>query len=207
MPHLQWVHECSARDDSKVWLGDKVCRSCGAKGEPDGLGLTGIEARGVFQRFTGLPSIGPHMPKLPKFTLPCSACEGKGFRVIQQHNRWVSCKCCNGTGNIITVGENKFVQIQKEAWAIFDAWSLERIGESRKYEILVRQEGRTYKGIYKRDHYTPKRSKRAIRYFEKVNRLMSLVIDPDCSEEIVAEWDNLSASRSLGAKQKCGANK
>ena len=208
MPHLQWVHNCSAKDGSKVWLGEKVCRSCGAQGEHDGIGLSGIEARGDFQSLTALPSIGPHMPTLPNFSLPCSACDGKGIRVIQQHNRWVSCKCCRGTGSVITVSWEKFVQIQKDAWSIFDAWSLELVGESRKHEIVERQKGRLYKGIYKRDHYAPKRSKRTIRYFEKVNRLMSLMVDPEsCTPEDIWEWENLSAPKSSKAAQKWSVNK
>ncbi len=208
MSHLQWVHECSARDGSKVRLGEEICRSCGAKGKPDGIGLTGIEARGDFQRLTGLPSIGPHMPKLLKFSLPCSACDGKGVRVIPQHNRWVSCKCCNGMGSVVTVSEEKFVKIQKESWEIFDAWSLERGGESRKYEILERQEVRSYKGIYKRDHYAPKRSRRTIRYFQKVNRLMSLMVDPEsCTPEEIREWENLSPSKNSRNAKKWGGNK
>ena len=208
MPHLQWVHECSSRNGSKVWLGEKVCRSCGAKGKPDGIGLTGIEARVDFQRFTGLPSIGPHKPKLPNFSLPCSACDGKGIRVIKQHNRWVSCRSCNVMGSVITVSEERFVQIQKDAWSIFDAWSLELVGEPRKHEILERQERRIYKEIYKRDHYAPKRSKRTIRYFKKVNRLMSLMVDPEsCTPDEIREWDKLSASKSSGAGKKWGVNK
>ncbi|MBT4362196.1 MAG: hypothetical protein HOD11_14645 [Candidatus Marinimicrobia bacterium] len=207
MPHLQWVHNCSASKGSKVRLGEKVCRTCGAQGDPDGIGFTGIEAQGDFQRFTGLPSIGPHKTKLPNFSLPCSACDGKGVRVIQQHSRWVSCKCCNGIGSVITVSEEKFILIQKEAWSIFDAWSLERAGESRKHEITKRQKDRSYKGIFKRDHYAPKRSKRTIRYFEKVNRLMSLSIDPDCSEEILAEWENLFVSNVSRSEEKCGVHK
>lgn len=127
--------------------------------------------------------------------------------MIQQHSRWVSCKCCNGIGSVITVSEEKFILIQKEAWSIFDAWSLERAGESRKHEITKRQKDRSYKGIFKRDHYAPKRSKRTIRYFEKVNRLMSLSIDPDCSEEILAEWENLFVSNVSRSEEKCGVHK
>jgi len=197
MPHLIWVHNCSDRDGSKVWLGEEICRTCGVQGEPDGMGLTGIEARGNFQRLTGLPSIGPHMPRLPKYSERCPACEGDGIRVIYQHKRWVPCRTCQGTGGIITVNEKKFIEIQKEAWALFDTLSLERVGESRKHEIQERQRTRTYKGIYKRDHYVQKRSKRIVRYFEKFNRLMSLMVDPEsCSPEEIQEWENLKCPKN-----------
>ena len=196
MPHLQWVHNCSAREGSKIWLGEEFCRSCGKQGVRAGMGLTGIEAQGNFQRLTGLPSIGPHMPKLPTYCLSCPACEGTGIRVIVQHSRWVSCKSCQGTGSIISVDEKRFIEIQKQAWAIFDAWSLERGGNSAKRRIIERQQGRSYKGIYQRDHYTPKRSKRTLRYFAKMNRLMSLVVDPDCSEEILVEWEQLASPKN-----------
>ena len=197
MPHLIWVHNCSDRDGSIVWLGEEVCRSCGSRGEPDGMGLTGIEAQGNFQSLTGLPSIGPHMPRLRKHSDRCPACEGNGIRVIDQHNRWVSCRSCRGTGGIITVSEKRFIEIQKEAWALFDAWSLEMGGDSKKYEIQERQRTRKYKGIYKRDHYAPKRSKRIVRYFEKYNRLMSLMVDPEsCSPEEIQEWENLRCPKN-----------
>jgi hypothetical protein len=192
MPHLTWVHKCSDRDNLKIWLGEEVCRACGASGEPDGLGLTSIESRGNFQHLNGFPSIGPHLSKLPKYTEICPTCDGNGVCLIHQHNRWVPCKSCQGTGGIITVSEKRFIKIQEEAWAIFDAWSMERGGDSEKCKILERQKRRIYKRIYRRAHYVPKSSKRAIRYFEKNARLISLMIDPEnCDLEVIDEWENL----------------
>jgi hypothetical protein len=191
MPHQQWVHRCPATDNKTVWTGEEICRSCGEKGKPDGLGLSGIEAMGNFRRLTGLPPIGPHMPILPKFTENCPACNGKSVIHLENQQRWVSCLSCDGTGAIVTVPESKFVHIQKEAWALYDAWRIERVGELRKSEVPENQRRRTFKTQFRRDHYAPKRSKRTLRYFARRNRLMSLMADPDCDKEIVAEWDRL----------------
>jgi len=185
MPHNTWKHICSKSDNKLIWLGVETCSSCGIKGEYDGLGLTGIEGMGNFGRLTGLPPIGPHMPKMPHYSEHCPACNGRSIVEIHQWNRWVSCRSCNGTGSIITVTETRFIEIQKAAWKLFDEWRLGNANESKRKEIVETQRTRVYKKIFKRDHYAPKRSKRTLRYFAKMNRLMYESIDPGPPDESI----------------------
>ncbi len=181
MPHKIWVHICK-EIGKKVWLGEEICRSCGGIGTPDGYGLTGIEAMGNSGKLTGLPPIGPHRKTLPDFSLPCPACQGKGVVIIEQWDKWCSCRSCGGTGQIITVSQEKFVEIQKTAWKIFDDWRLENADAVTKAEIPKRQRNRHYKGIYRQHHYAPKRTKREIRYFAKMDRLMYETLNEETSD-------------------------
>ena len=186
MPHMTWKHICPESGNKLILLGEENCPSCGTKGKYDGLGLTGIEAMGDFQRLTGLPAIGPHKPQMPNFSERCPACNGRSIVDIKQWCRWVSCRSCNGTGSIVTVSEEQFIEIQKAAWKIFDDWRLGKADKSKRDEIAESQNARVYKKIYKRNHYAPKRSKRTIRYFAKMNRLMSESIDPDHPTDVVS---------------------
>ena len=185
MPHKTWVHECK-ENGNKVWLGEEICRSCGEIGTPDGYGLTGIEAMGNFNRLTGLPTIGPHRKTLPEFTEICPACQGEGVVVIEQWDRWFSCRSCSGSGQIVTVPEKKFLEIQKSAWKIFDDWRLENADAGKRADIIESQRNRQYKTIYTRDHYAPKRTKREIRYFAKMDRLMYEGLDDAVSDSGLA---------------------
>ena len=181
MPHKTWVHLCK-ETGTRVWLGEEICRSCGERGTPDGYGLTGIEARANFNRLTGLPPIGPHRKTLPEFTEICPACQGEGVVIIDQWDKWCSCKSCGGTGQIVNVPEKKFLEIQKSAWKIFDDWRLENTDTGKRADIFESQRNRQYKRIYTRDHYAPKRSKRTVKYFAKMDRWMSEQVDPDDSD-------------------------
>jgi RecJ-like exonuclease len=181
MPHKTWVHICKGTGN-KVWLGQEICRSCGERGIPDGYGLTGIEAMGNSGKLTGLPPIGPHRKALPKFSLACAACQGMGVVIIEQWDIWCSCRSCGGTGQIVTVPEKKYLEIQKAAWKIFDDWQLGNADAVKRADILESQRNRQYKKIYTRDHYAPKRSKRTVRYFIKMNRQMYEQIDLDDSD-------------------------
>ena len=181
MPHKIWVHVCK-ENGARVWQGEEICTSCGEKGISEAFGLTSIEAMGNSGKLTGLPPIGPHRNTLPDFSLPCPACQGKGVVIIEQWDKWYSCMSCGGTGQIVNVPEKKFMEIQKAAWKIFDDWRLENADIVKMADILESQRNRQYKKIYTRDHYAPKRSKRTIRYFAKMNRLMSEQIDHDDSD-------------------------
>ena len=183
MPHKTWVHICKGTGN-KIWLGQEICRSCGEIGTLDGYGLTGIEAMENSGKLTGLPLIGPHRRTLPDFSLTCPACQGKGVVIIEQWDKWWSCRSCNGTGQIVNVPEKKFMEIQKVAWKIFDDWRLENANAGKRAGIIESQRNRQYKKIYTRDHYAPKRSKRTIRYFAKMNQLMSESIDPDILTDV-----------------------
>ena len=185
MPHKTWVHICG-NSGKKVWQGEEICRSCGEKGIPDGYGLTGIEAMGNFGRLTGLPPIGPHQKTLPDFSLRCPACQGKGLVIIEQRDKWCSCKSCGGTGQIVNVPEKKFMEIQKSAWKIFDDWRLKNADAGRRADILESQRNKQYKKIHTRDHYVPKLSKRTVRYFAKMDRLMYEGIDDAVSDSGLA---------------------
>ncbi len=191
MPHKTWVHECK-ENGNKVWLGEEICRSCGEIGTPDGYGLTGIEAMGNFNRLTGLPTIGPHRKTLPEFTEICPACQGEGVVVIEQWDRWYLCRSCGGTGEIVTVPEKKFMEIQKAAWEVFDNWRLENADAAIRAVVFESQRNRQYKTIYTRDHYGPKRTKREIRYFAKMDRLFyegfdDAVSDSELAPQVVKE--------------------
>ena len=183
MPHKTWVHICSESGNKQIDLGIEICPDCGQKGKDDGLGLTGIEAMGNFGRLTGLPPIGPHKPKMPNFTELCPACNGRSIVEIHQWDSWVNCLSCNGTGSIITVSEDEFIEIQKSAWKMFDDWRIEKTDEVGREEITKSQKRRVYKRIYQRDHYRPKRSKRTLRYFAKMEKLMYESIDSDLTPE------------------------
>jgi hypothetical protein len=185
MPHKTWVHICKETGE-KVWLGEEICRSCGEKGIPDGYGLTGIEAMGNFGKLTGLPPIGPHQKTLPDFSLRCPACQGEGVVIIEQWDKWFSCRSCGGTGQIVNVPQKKFLEIQKCAWKIFDDWRLENADAGKRADILESQRNRQYKRIYTRDHYGPKWTKREIRYFAKMDRLMYEGIDDAVSDSELA---------------------
>ena len=185
MPHKTWVHECK-ENGNKVWLGEEICRSFGEIGTPDGYGLTGIEAMGNSGKLTGLPPMGPHRKYLPDFSLPCPACQGKGLVIIEQWDKWCSCKSCGGTGQIVNVPEMKFLEIQKAAWKIFDDWRLENADAGKRADIIERQRNRQYKSIYTRDHYAPKRSKRTVKYFAKMDRLMYEGLDDAVSDSELA---------------------
>jgi RecJ-like exonuclease len=185
MPHKTWVHICKGTG-KKVWLGEEICRSCGEKGTPDGYGLTGIEAMGNSGKLTGLPPIGPHRKSLPDFSLTCPACQGKGVVIIEQWDKWCSCRSCGGTGQIVTVPEKKFLEIQKAAWKIFDDWRLENADAGKRADIIESQRNRQYKKIYTRDHYAPKRSKRTVKYFAKMDRLMYEGLDDAVSDSELA---------------------
>ena len=185
MPHKTWVHGCK-ENGARVWLGEEICRSCGEIGTPDGYGLTGIEAMGNFNRLTGLPTIGPHRKTLPEFTEICPACNGEGVVVIEQWDRWFSCRSCGGTGEIVTVPQKKFIEIQKAAWKIFDDWQLENADAEKRADIIEIQRNRQYKTIYTQDHYAPKRTKREIRYFAKMDRLMYEELDDAVSDSELA---------------------
>ncbi len=185
MPHKTWVHICKGTGN-KVWLGQEICRSCGEIGTPDGYGLTGIEAMGNSGKLTGLPLIGPHRRTLPGFSLTCPACQGKGVVIIEQWDKWWSCKSCNGTGQIVNVPEKKFMEIQKVAWKIFDEWRLENANAGKRAGIIESQRNRQYKRIYTRDHYAPKRSKRTVKYFAKMDRLMYEGLDDTFSDSELA---------------------
>ena len=183
MPHRTWVHICPESGNRKIGLGVEICHDCGQKGMYDGLGLTGIEGMGNFQRLTGVPAIGPHKPKMPNYSERCPACNGRSIVEIHQWNRWVSCLSCDGTGSIITVSESRFNEIQKSAWMIFDNWRLEKADESKTKEITESQKARVYKKIFKRDHYRPKRNRRTLRYFARMEKLMYESIDSDLAVE------------------------
>ena len=185
MPHKTWVHGCK-ENGARVWLGEEICRSCGEIGTPDGYGLTGIEAMGNFNRLTGLPTIGPHRKTLPEFTEICPACNGEGMVVIEQWDRWFSCRSCGGTGEIVTVPQKKFIEIQKAAWKIFDDWRIENADAGKRADIIEIQRNRQYKTIYTQDHYAPKRTKREIRYFAKMDRLMYEELDDAVSDSELA---------------------
>jgi hypothetical protein len=185
MPHKTWVHVYK-ENGARVWLGEEICRSCGEIGTPDGYGLTGIEAMGNFNRLTGLPTIGPHRKTLPEFTEICPACNGEGMVVIEQWDRWFSCRSCGGTGEIVTVPQKKFIEIQKAAWKIFDDWRLENADAGKRADIIEIQRNRQYKTIYTQDHYAPKRTKREIRYFAKMDRLMYEELDDAVSDSELA---------------------
>ena len=185
MPHKTWVHMCN-ETGKKVWLGEEICRSCGERGTPDGYGLTGIEAMGNSGKLTGLPPIGPHRKFLPDFSSTCPACQGKGVVIIERWDKWCSCRSCGGTGQIVTVPEKKFIEIQKAAWKIFDDWRLENAEAGKRADILESQRSRQYKRIYTRDHYAPKRAKREIRYFAKLDRLMYEGLDDTVSDTELA---------------------
>ncbi len=92
--------------------------------------------------------------------------------IIEQWDRWLSCRGCGGTGEIVTVPEKKFLEIQKAAWKIFDDWRLENADAGKRADIIESQRNRQYKRIYTRNHYAPKRTKRDIRYSAKMNQLM-----------------------------------
>ena len=185
MPHKTWVHVCK-ENGARVWLGEEICRSCGEIGTPDGYRLTGIEAMGNFNRLTGLPTIGPHRKTLPEFTEICPACNGEGMVVIEQWDRWFSCRSCGGTGEIVTVSQKKFNEIQKAAWKIFDDWRIENADAGKRADIIEIQRNRQYKTIYTQDHYAPKRTKREIRYFAKMDRLMYEELDDAVSDSELA---------------------
>ena len=185
MPHKTWVHVYK-ENGARVWLGEEICRSCGEIGTPDGYGLTGIEAMGNFNRLTGLPTIGPHRKTLPEFTEICPACNGEGVVVIEQWDRWFSCRSCGGTGEIVTVPQKKFIEIQKAAWKIFDDWRIENADAGKRADIIEIQRNRQYKTIYTQDHYAPKRTKREIRYFAKMDRLMYEELDDAVSDSELA---------------------
>ena len=185
MPHKTWVHICKGTGN-KIWLGQEICRSCGEIGTPDGYGLTGIEAMENSGKLTGLPLIGPHRRTLPDFSLTCPACQGKGVVIIEQWDKWWSCRSCNGTGQIVNVPEKKFMEIQKVAWKIFDDWRLENANAGKRAGIIESQRNRQYKGIYTRDHYAPKRSKRTVKYFAKMDRLMYEGLDDTFSDSELA---------------------
>ena len=185
MPHKTWVHGCK-ENGARVWLGEEICRSCGEIGTPDGYGLTGIEAMGNFNRLTGLPTIGPHRKTLPEFTEICPACNGEGMVVIEQWDRWFSCRSCGGTGEIVTVPQKKFIEIQKAAWKIFDDWRIENADAGKRADIIEIQRNRQYKKIYTQDHYAPKRTNREIRYFAKMDRLMYEELDDAVSDSELA---------------------
>jgi len=185
MPHKTWVHGCK-ENGARVWLGEEICRSCGEIGTPDGYGLTGIEAMENSGKLTGLPLIGPHRRTLPDFSLTCPACQGKGVVIIEQWDKWWSCRSCNGTGQIVNVPEKKFMEIQKVAWKIFDDWRLENANAGKRAGIIESQRNRQYKGIYTRDHYAPKRSKRTVKYFAKMDRLMYEGLDDTFSDSELA---------------------
>ena len=185
MPHKTWVHICKGTGN-KVWLGQEICRSCGEIGTLDGYGLTGIEAMENSGKLTGLPLIGPHRRTLPDFSLTCPACQGKGVVIIEQWDKWWSCRSCNGTGQIVNVPEKKFMEIQKVAWKIFDDWRLENANAGKRAGIIESQRNRQYKGIYTRDHYAPKRSKRTVKYFAKMDRLMYEGLDDTFSDSELA---------------------
>ena len=197
MPHQTWKHRCKVSEDRLSILGVEVCPDCNETGEYVGLGLTGMEAQGNFNKLTGLPSIGPHLRLLPKFYESCPTCEGRSIIEPRKDGRWVSCKSCQGTGNIITVSEQKFIEIQKKAWFRFDKWRIENANEAQLSEIEYKQSTRVYKKIYQRDHYRPRPCKRIRRYRARFNQLMSLTIDPDyCWPEILDEWENLKPPKS-----------
>jgi len=185
MPHKTWVHICKGTGN-KIWLGQEICRSCGEIGTLDGYGLTGIEAMENSGKLTGLPLIGPHRRTLPDFSLTCPACQGKGVVIIEQWDKWWSCRSCNGTGQIVNVPEKKFMEIQKVAWKIFDDWRLENANAGKRAGIIESQRNRQYKGIYTRDHYAPKRSKRTVKYFAKMDRLMYEGLDDTFSDSELA---------------------
>ena len=185
MPHKTWVHICKGTGN-KIWLGQEICRSCGEIGTLDGYGLTGIEAMENSGKLTGLPLIGPHRRTLPDFSLTCPACQGKGVVIIEQWDKWWSCRSCNGTGQIVNVPEKKFMEIQKVAWKIFDDWRLENANAGKRSGIIESQRNRQYKRIYTRDHYAPKRSKRTVKYFAKMDRLMYEGLDDTFSDSELA---------------------
>ncbi|MBC8549743.1 MAG: hypothetical protein H8D23_08830 [Candidatus Brocadiales bacterium] len=185
MPHKTWVHECK-ENGNKVWLGKEICRSCGEIGTPDSYGIMGVEAKGNSGNLTGLPPTGPHRKFLPDFSLPCPAYQGKGVVIIEQWDKRCSCKSCGGTGHIVTVSEKKFLEIQKRAWKIFDDWSLENADAGKRANIIEIQRNRQYKTIHTRDHYVPKRTKREIRYFAKMDRLMYEGLDDAVSDSSLA---------------------
>jgi len=183
MPHQEWTHRCSSQNNAQVRLGVPVCQACGYEGTPSGLGLTGIEARGNFQKLTGLPSIGPHMKSLPKFTENCPACGGRSVIQPRKDGRWITCRSCQGTGAVITVSATKFIQIQKDAWALFDAWMLKKLEGHRRLEFIEKKKYRRYRGIPHRDHSSQKVDKRTRKYFEISNRLMVLGAAPEEEDE------------------------
>jgi RecJ-like exonuclease len=196
MPHKTWEHECK-ENGNRVWLGEDICRSCGERGTPDGYRLTGIEAMGNFGKLTGLPPIGPHKKTLPGFTEICPACQGEGVVVIEQWDRWFSCRSCGGTGEIVTVSQKKFKEIQKAAWKIFDDWRLENADAENRADIIEIQRNRQYKKIYTQDHYAPKRTKREIRYFAKMDRLMYEELDDAVSDSELAPQVVLETQASV----------
>ena len=113
--------------------------------------------------------------------------------IIERWDKWCSCRSCGGTGQIVIVPEKKFLEIQKAAWKIFDDWRLENADAGKRAGIIESQRNRQYKKIYTRDHYAPKRSKRTIRYFAKMNQLMSESIDPDFPTDLDSpKLDSLS---------------
>jgi hypothetical protein len=183
MPHKTWVHICPKSGNREIGLGVEICRDCEQKGRYDGLGLTGTEAMGTFGKLTGLPPIGPHMPQMPHYSEQCPACNGRSIVEIHQWKKWVSCRSCDGTGSIVTVSEDRFIEIQKSAWIIFDNWRLEKADESKTKEITESQKARVYKKIFKRDHYRPKRNRRTLRYFARMEKLMYESIDSDLAVE------------------------
>ena len=197
MPHQTWKHRCKASEDQSITIGVQVCPDCNEAGEYDGLGLTGIEAQGNFNRLTGLTSIGPHKQRLPHFYEQCPACLGRSVIVLRNDVTWVNCRSCNGTGGIITVSEKRFIEIQKKAWSVFDAWRLERASETTRIEIESQKTNRVYRKIYKRNHYLPKPCRRLRRYRERYDYLMSATIDPECPAVLVEEWENLKLPKSI----------
>ncbi len=196
MPHKTWKHRCKASENQSITLGVQVCPECNEVGEYDGLGLTGIEAQGNFNRLTGLPSIGPHRQTLPHFYELCPVCSGRSIIEIRNTGTWVSCRSCGGTGRIITVCEKRFLEIQKKAWSVIDGWRLEGANETKRREIESQQANRVYRSVYRRDHYRPKPCKRIRRYRERYEYLMSATIDPECPPELLEEWENLTPPKS-----------
>ena len=197
MPHQTWKHRCKVSEHRLILLGVEVCPDCNEAGEYDGLGLTGIEAQGNFNKLTGLPSIGPHLRLLPKFYENCPACVGRSIIEPRKDGEWVSCKSCQGTGGIITVSERRFLEIQVDAWALFDKWRKDGADTVKSQEIDYQQRNRIYRHINRRDHYRPKPCKRISRYRARFDQLMSLTADPDsCTPELLAEWENLRPPKS-----------
>ena len=106
--------------------------------------------------------------------------------IIERWDKWCSCKSCGGTGQIVNVPEKKFLEIQKSAWKIFDDWRLENTDTGKRADIFESQRNRQYKRIYTRDHYAPKRSKRTVKYFAKMDRLMYEGLDDTFSDSELA---------------------
>jgi len=115
MPNPFWRPTCNCRP-TVIMMGSPCCQVCGKPGVWLGWGYGMIEMMAVFERRTGMRSMGPHRGMtrqlLESRMVSCPTCSGRCLVDIKDGMDCKECPECRGLGVFFKGTKKEFLEIR-----------------------------------------------------------------------------------------------